>query len=69
MASTQPDIPLDLRFFRFTGVALVVATLVSGAITLSLTLGKSRALYLAQQEQSKVPQQLAASLDSTSPTE
>ena len=69
MAATQPDIPLDLRFFRFTGVALVVATLVSGAITLSLTVGESRAIDLAQQEQSKVPLQLAGSLDSNSPTE
>jgi len=69
VAATQPDIPLDLRFFRFTGVALIVATLVSGVITLSLTVGESRAIYLAQQEQSKVPLQLAGSLDSTSPTE
>ena len=69
MASTQPDIPLDLRFFRFTGIALVVATLVSGAIALSLTVGESRAIYLAQQEQSKGPLQLAAStLASTPPT-
>ena len=69
MAATQTDTPLDVRFFRFTGVALVVATLVSGAITLSLTVGESRALYLAQEAQTKVPQQLAASLGSTSPTE
>ncbi|HUQ34920.1 MAG TPA: hypothetical protein VM144_00935 [Aestuariivirga sp.] len=69
MASTQPDTSLDLRFLRFTGVALVVATLVSGVVTLSLTVGESRALYLAQEAQKKVPLNLAASLENTFPTE
>jgi len=68
MASTQPHATLDVRFFHFTGVALVVATLVAGAMTLSLTIDESRALYLAQEAQSKVPQQLAASILETSPT-
>jgi hypothetical protein len=41
--SSQPDI----RFFRNTGLALVTATLMAGAITLSLTL-KSGSVTLAR---------------------
>jgi hypothetical protein len=69
MALTQPDVTLDIRFFHFTGVALVVATLVAGAITLSLTVGESRALYLAQEVHTKVLLQLATSVESPSPIE
>ena len=69
MSRTPIDNTLDVRFFRLTGVTLVVATLVAGAMTLSLTIGESRALYLAQEAQTTIPLQLAASLDSTSPTE
>lgn len=68
MAATQPETQLDLRFFRLTGVALVVATSVAGAVTLSLTIGESRALYLAQHEQIKLAPELAsATLDVTLP--
>ena len=67
MASTQPDTPLDLTFFRFTGVALLVTALFAGAMTLSLTLSESRVLYLAQQEEMKVPLQLAASTPAGTP--
>ncbi len=68
MALTQPDATLDVKFFHFTGVTLVVAALVAGSVTLSLTVGESRALYLAQEAQKKVPQKLAASILETSLT-
>ena len=42
--SPQPDI----RFFRNTGFALVTATLMAGAITLSLTLTTNRSIALVR---------------------
>lgn len=54
------DFVSDIRFFRLTGVALIAATLIAGAMMLFLAAGESRAIYLAQQEASnKEPIQLA----------
>jgi hypothetical protein len=58
--SPQPASTFDIGFFRNTGLTLVIATLVAGAITLSLTLMESRSIILARQEQAKVPAEIMA---------
>jgi hypothetical protein len=58
--SPQPASTFDIRFFRNTGLTLVIATLVAGAITLSLTLTESRSIILAGQAQTKVPAEIMA---------
>lgn len=50
----------DVRFFRNTGLALVTATLMAGAITLSLTLTENRSVILALQAQTKEPAEIIA---------
>jgi hypothetical protein len=60
MSSNELDSVLDVRFFHFTGVALIVATLLAGAMMLTLAIGESRAIYLAQEAHTQVPVQLAA---------
>ena len=70
MAPTQLNAVSDIRFFRFMGAALVVGTLVAGAMMLTLTVGESRAIYLAQEAHTKVPLQLvASSVENIAPTE
>lgn len=58
--SSQPASTFDIGFFRNTGLTLVIATLVAGAITLSLTLTESRSIILAGQAQTKVPAEILA---------
>ena len=58
MASSQPATTFDLAFFRNTGLALVFATLVAGALTLFLTVGESRSIILAQKAQMKEPSKI-----------
>ena len=56
MALTSDPAPtFDVGFFRNTGFALVLATLIAAAITLSLTLSESRIMNLAQEAHSKEP--------------
>ena len=43
---------LDLTFFRTTGLVLVFATLLAGAVMLSLTLRERHTLLLAQTQES-----------------
>lgn len=60
MALAPEHVPSpDLAFFRNTGLALVIATLVAGTITLSLTIEESRAIILAGETKSKIHDQLA----------
>jgi hypothetical protein len=57
--SHEPASTSDLGFFRNTGFALVVATLVAGAITLSLTVKESRSIQTASKEaQTKEPAEI-----------
>jgi hypothetical protein len=58
--SPQPASTFDIGFFRNTGLTLVIATLVAGAITLSLTLTESQSITLARQAQTKVPAEIMA---------
>ena len=51
--SPQPISTSDIAFFRNTGLALVIASLLSGAITLSLTVRENRSITLAQETMTK----------------
>lgn len=50
----------DLAFFRNTGIALVIATLAAGTVTLSLSLAESRAIILAGDTEPKISVQQVA---------
>jgi hypothetical protein len=52
--------PADVVFLRNTGYSLVFATLVAGAITLTLTLKESWSIQIAQQPEIKAPLQISA---------
>jgi hypothetical protein len=58
--SPQPASTFDIGFFRNTGLALLIATLVAGAITLSLTLMESRSVILAREVQTQEPAETMA---------
>lgn len=59
--SPQPDI----RFFRNTGFALVTATLMAGAITLSLTLKSGSTLVRNTEGQMEATSEIAGSVVAT----
>jgi hypothetical protein len=44
---SRPESTSDIAFFRNTGLALILATLVAGAITISLTLTQNAPMQLA----------------------
>jgi hypothetical protein len=50
----------DIAFFRKTGLALILGTLVAGAITISLTLTQNQPIVFAEEMGTKAPMQLAA---------
>ena len=58
--SPQPASTFDFGFFRNTGLALVVATLAAGAITLSLALAESRSITLAREAPAQGPAEIMA---------
>ena len=58
--SPQPASTFDMGFFRTTGLALVIATLVAGAITLSLALTEGRSIILAREAQTQEPAKIVA---------
>jgi hypothetical protein len=58
--SPRPASTLDIGFFRNTGLALVIATLAAGAITLSLALTESQSIVLAQKAQTNEAAEIMA---------
>ena len=58
--SSQSVSTSDIAFFRNTGLALIIATLVAGAITISLTLAQNQPIIFTNEGETKVPMQLAA---------
>jgi hypothetical protein len=61
MAHPPQHVPSpDLIFLRNMGLGLVIATLVAGAVTLSLTIQESRAIILAGETSPAIPDQKVA---------
>ena len=52
--------PADIVFLRNTGYSLVFATLVAGAITLTLAMRESQSIQIAQQSEIRAPIQITA---------
>jgi len=52
--------PADIVFLRNTGYSLVFATLVAGAITLTLAMRESRFIQIAQESEIKATVQISA---------
>ena len=50
----------DIPFLRNTGFLLVIATLVAGAITLSLTFREGRSMQMVQDSHISAPAQIVA---------
>ena len=46
-ATSQPEQVLDQRFFHVTGLVIVLATLIAGAITLTLTSQVAEAQFMS----------------------
>ena len=58
--SSQPISTSDVTFFRNTGLALIFATLVAGAITISLTLKQNQPIPFVQETSVANPLQTAS---------